>query len=80
MLRIRTLLVAALFQPVRRRVQDVVNRRFDRSRYDAQATVSTFGARVRDSVDVHEVHAELVGAVLEAIRPSCAFVWLKPRG
>lgn len=72
-----TLLVAALFQPLRRRLQSLVDRRFDRSRYDAQATIGGFGARIRDSVDVHELRADLVDVVMHAIRPSNAFVWLR---
>jgi hypothetical protein len=60
-----TLAAAALFNPLRLRVQRAVDRRFNRSRYDAEAIVSAFGQRLRDAVDLETVQAELEGAVRE---------------
>ena len=71
-----TLVVAALFQPLRRRVQHVVDRRFNRRRYDAEATVAAFGARLREQVDLDELAAELHKVVCETMQPSSASLWL----
>lgn len=72
-----TLLVAALFQPLRRRVQALVDRRFNRSRYDAEREVEAFVARVRDEVEVERV-AQALGATLQrTMEPSAAAVWLR---
>jgi hypothetical protein len=72
-----TLAAAALFTPLRRRVQRRVDRRFNRARYDAEAIVSAFSARLRSSVDVEAVHAELLGAVDRAVEPVRASVWVR---
>jgi hypothetical protein len=71
-----TLAAAALFQPVRRRVQDAVDRRFDRARFDATRTVDWFAARVRDHVDIDAVRADLLGVVGSTIAPAHASLWL----
>jgi hypothetical protein len=74
-----TLAAFALFQPVRRRVQGAVDRRFDRSRYDAQRTADEFAERLRDEVELGVLTAELERTVQAAIRPSVAVLWLPRR-
>jgi hypothetical protein len=73
-----TLAAAALFNPLRRRVQRVVDRRFNRSRYDAEAIVAAFALRLRKAVDLDTVHREMLAAVTGAIQPSHASLWIKP--
>jgi hypothetical protein len=72
-----TLVVAAAFQPLRRRVQGQVDRRFNRARYDAQYTTDAFAAQLRDEVDLARLNAALVETVNEAVRPASATVWLR---
>ncbi len=71
-----TLAAAALLHPVRRRVQDTVDRRFNRARFDAARTVESFAARVRDDVELDAVCAELLGVVRSTIAPASAGLWL----
>ncbi len=71
-----TLAAAALFSPVRRRVQRVVDRRFNRARYDADAAVAAFADRLRDAVDLDTVRAELLAAAGAALEPGHMAVWL----
>ena len=73
-----TLVAAALFNPLRIRVQRLVDRRFNRARYDAQATVEAFTARVRDAVEIDAIRADLLDAVNRAMQPSHTSVWIKP--
>ena len=73
-----TLFVAAIFQPVRRRLQRAVDRRFNRARYDARRTVEEFGTRLRDEVDLSELRAELGAVVAETIQPTSVGIWLRP--
>jgi hypothetical protein len=72
-----TLAAFALFQPVRRRVQGTVDRRFDRTRYDAQRTVERFAERLRGEVDLKEIQHEMVDTVQAAVRPVHEGVWLR---
>jgi hypothetical protein len=71
-----TLAAAALFSPVRRRVQRVVDRRFNRARYDAEQTVTAFSGRVADAVDLDAVRSGLEEAVGSALEPAHVSVWL----
>ena len=75
-----TLLAAALFNPLRRRVQRAVDRRFNRARYDADETIAAFAARLKDTVDLDTVRDDLAGAVHQALEPAQVCVWISERG
>jgi hypothetical protein len=77
---VSTLAAAALFSPLRRRVQHVVDRRFNRTRYDADEAVTAFAARLKDAVDLDAVQDDLTGVVQRALEPAHVTVWLSPRG
>jgi hypothetical protein len=74
-----TLAAAALFSPVRRRVQHAVDRRFNRARYDAEATVAAFAACLKDAVDLDTVRDDLTGVVHQALEPVHLSLWVSPR-
>ncbi len=73
-----TLVAAALFNPVRRRVQHTVDRRFNRARYDAERMVAEFAARLQDAVDAVAVQADLTGVIHTALEPAHVSMWSQP--
>jgi len=75
-----TLAAAALFNPLRVRIQRLVDRRFNRARYDAEATVAAFTARLRDAVEIDAIRADLLDVVNRAVQPTHASVWIRPPG
>ena len=74
-----TLAAAALFNPLRRRVQQIVDRRFNRARYDADQTVAAFAARLKDEVDLDSVRDDLAAVVQQALEPTHLSVWVSRR-
>jgi hypothetical protein len=74
-----TLLTVALFQPLRSRVQQAVDRRFSRARYDAGRTIDAFAEELRDEVDLDAVRVHLLGAVSQTMSPAHASLWLRER-
>jgi len=74
-----TLAVAALFNPLRRRVQRAVDRRFNRARYDAEATVAMFAARLKDAVNLDSVRDDLASVVQQTLEPAHISVWITTR-
>jgi hypothetical protein len=67
-----------MFQPARRRIQAVVDRRFNRRKYNATRTIDAFSTRLRDQVDLDTLSAELLAVVDQTVQPTAASLWLRP--
>jgi hypothetical protein len=77
---VSTLVAAALFNPLRQRVQQMVDRRFHRARYDADRTIAAFAVRLKDAVDLDSVRDDLTAVVHQVLEPAHVSIWMKERG